>query len=185
MRTHNSEGKGSSSRPRLPRLLPRSVVLSVFGAMIVIAGLALPPYLRAKQSAQWPSTDGVITNSWMNVRVAKGMPYYHGEIGYKYRVGSVAYHGSALSLGRPIWASKEVWQPVLDQHPMGKMVRVYYDPLDPAKAVLEPGLHGDMESAYKVDLMLLWGGIGGLVVCARFYFDRSRPDESGTAAVPR
>lgn len=178
-------GTGSSVRLRLPRLLPRPLVLSVFAALIVIAGLALPPYLRAKRSAQWPSTDGVITNSWMNVHLAKGIPYYHGEIGYQFRVGSVAYHGSALSLSRPIWASKEVWQPFLDQHPVGKTVRVYYDPGDPAKAVLEPGLRGDMESAYKVDVMLLWVGIAGLVVCALFYFEPSSPDESQSGALPR
>jgi hypothetical protein len=152
--------------------------------MIVLCCAALPQYLRAKKSAQWPSVDGVITASWMRSGLCKGMPCYHGEIEYRYRVGNTDYQSTALSLGHDHWATKEAWQPVLDQYPVGKAVKVYYDPGHPATAILEPGLHGEMELLYKLNLFLIGFFSFAFVVMLLTYHDPEevyRGDFNGTA----
>ena len=100
---------------------------------------------------------GVITESYMRSGLCKGMPCYHGEIAYRYRLGTTDYQGTQLDMGRSHWAAREAWQRDLDQYPVGKSVIVYYDPAHPATAVLERGLHGEMELLYKMELLFIGG----------------------------
>jgi len=126
--------------------------LWAFALIVLLCCAALPPYLQAKKSARWPSVDGGITASWMRSGYWRGVKFYRGEVEYRYRVGKTEYHGNAFSLGPAHAAAEEVWQRVLDEYPVGKTVKVYYDPGHPATAILEPGLHGEMEFLYKMDL---------------------------------
>jgi len=157
---------------RIPRRLSRNTVLAIFGFLLVFSCLALPQYLRAKKSAHWPSVPGVITASYMRSSLCKGTPCYHGEIAYRYRLGSTDYQGTVLSLGRTHWAAKDAWQPVLDQYPVGKVVNVYYEPGHPSGGVLEPGLHGEMELLYKLNLIYIVGSGAAFLICLLWYYDR-------------
>jgi len=170
---------------RIPVRLSRRAVLFILGLLLVFSLAALPQYLRAKKSAQWPSVPGVITTSYMRSGLCKGAPCFQGEIGYRYRVGSADYHGSSLSLGREHWGAQEPWQRVLDQYPVGKAVNVYYDPGRPATAILEPGLHGEMEDLYKLDLILLGGAGLGFLVSLLGYHDPENQISSLNSAQKR
>ena len=159
------------SRPQVQLRLTRQGTLYTLGLLIVFSLIALPQYLRAKKSAQWPSVPGVITESYMRSGLCKGMPCFHGEIAYRYRVGGMDYQGTQLDMGRSHWAAREPWQQELDQYPVGKSVMVYYEPGHPATAVLEPGLHGEMKLLYKMDLFFIGVFSLGLVVVLLRYRD--------------
>ncbi len=171
---------GTQNRARIPKQLPRQIILWILGFLIVISLIALPQYLRAKKSAQWPSVPGVVTASYMRSGLCKHMPCYHGEITYRYRVAGADYQGNALGLGRTHWAARESWQSVLDQYPVGKPVAVYYERGHPAEGILEPGLHGEMEDLYHLDLILIWGSVGAFIICFLWY----RDPENSNSPVP-
>jgi Protein of unknown function (DUF3592) len=126
----------------------------------------LPRYLRIKKSAQWPSVTGVMTSSYIQPGICKNVPCYQGRIAYRYRVGNTEYTAMAFDLGRSHWATQEGWQTVLDRYPIGKAVSVYYEPGNPARAVLEPGLVGETLILYKMVVGMIW--FFGLSLAAAF-----------------
>jgi hypothetical protein len=144
------------TRPPLQIRISRKVLLCSLAILFGFSVASLPQYLRIKKSAEWPSVPGVITASWMRSGICKGMPCYHGEIVYHYRVGNIEYSGTAFELGRTHWAAREAWQKDLDRYPIGKVVSVYYEPRNPPNAVLEPGLFGETEIVYKMDVGMIW-----------------------------
>jgi hypothetical protein len=128
-------------------------------------------YLRAKKSAHWPAADGVITVSQLREGSFKGMKGYWGQIEFRYRVGNKEYQSSSLSLGREHLVARESWEPVLDEYPVGKSVKVHYDPRQPAVGILEPGLHGEMEQLYQMVLFFIGACSVGFVVVLLWYHD--------------
>jgi hypothetical protein len=139
-----------------PNALPsRGILLLGLLLATIIPCAALPQYLRAKNSAQWPQTRGVITSSHLGVGYFKQMKGYRGIVQYRYQVGSAEYSGSRLSFGKVHLAVEDAWQKVIDTYPVGKTVDVFYDPKDPSFAILEPGLIGEMALLYKMDLFFI------------------------------
>jgi len=163
------------TRPVYPIRFPRKLVLGTLLILLGVSGVSLPQYLRAKKSTQWPSVPGVITASWMRSGLCKGMPCYHGEIEYRYRVEGADRRGTRLDLSRSHWAARESWQRVLDQYPPGKAVTVYYETANPANSVLAPGLVGEMEELYRMDLGMIC--FFGFCLAAAFLWYRD-PDPS-------
>ena len=141
------------TRPRYQ--FTRRGVLSFLGVLIIFGCATLPRYFHAQKSAQWPTVPGMITVSQLKVGYLKHMKGYFGDVEYSYRVGATDYHGNRLSFNRVHLGVKDAWQRVLDSYPVGKVVAVYYDPADPELSVLEPGLHGEMESIFKLDLLFV------------------------------
>ena len=158
------------------RLPPRKLALALFAALAVIAIAALPPYLRARKSERWPTTDGVISKNW--VEVAYSSKYrrysYFPRIEYRYHVGSKEYRSSRFSFGRDSYFSQlRDAQSVLDAHPMRSEVKVYYDPADPSFGILQPGRNDEMELLYKMDLWFI--GIFGLLFVATLLWYDEQP----------
>jgi len=112
------------------------------------------------------------------------MTCYHGEIAYQYRVGNAAYRGTALDLGRSHWAARDSWQRVLDEYPVGKAMRVYYEPQHPANAVLKPGLVGETEVLYRMDLGMIWF-FGCSFLAALLWYRDPEPSVAELHASPR
>jgi hypothetical protein len=153
------------ARPTQQISFSRKGLLWVFAILLGVSVISLPQYLRIKKSAGWPSVPGVVTASTMLSGLCRSAPCYRGQIDYQYRVADANYHGSALSLARTHWAVRDSWQRVLDRYPVGRDVRVYYEPRHPANAVLEPGLVGDTYLLYKMVLGMIWFfGFGFLAV---------------------
>ena len=140
--------------PSLP-LSARGAILLGLTLATLLPFAALPQYLRAKSSLQWPHTKAVITASYLVVGHFKQMKGYRGVVQYRYQVGSAEYSGSRLSFGRTHLAVQDAWQKVIDAYPVGKSVDVYYDPKDPGFAILEPGLLGEMALLYKMVLFFI------------------------------
>jgi hypothetical protein len=138
------------ARPAQRVVLTRKMLLWLLALLLVFWIACLPRYLRIKKSAQWPSAPGVMTSSFIQRGICKNVPCYQGRIAYRYRVENTEYTGTAFDLGRSHWAAQESWQKVLDRYPIGKAVSVYYEPGNPTRAVLEPGLVGETLILYKM-----------------------------------
>ena len=80
---------------------------------------------------------------------------YLGNVQYRYRVGATDYVGSRLSFEQAHVACAECWQSAIRPYPVGKTVIVFYDPRNPASAVLEPGLVGELDLLYKMELFFV------------------------------
>jgi hypothetical protein len=155
----------TSSRPFSSRGL--IVLLLVLGTLAPTA--TLPHYLRAKNSAQWPQAIGVITSSYLQVGYFKRRKSYLPEIRYRYQVGPTEYSGSRRSFNTVHLATQAASQRVIDAYPVGKTVAVFYDPKDPASALLEPGIAGDLTLLYKMDLFFI-AAFGAALLIALYKF---------------
>src|ERR1700742_577042 len=93
----------------------KPAILVVLGAITLLSCyVMLPQYLRAKESAFWPQTQGVITTSRLVTGSFKGMKGYTGVIEYDYSVGTARFHGTRLSLNRAHLAAQDAWQSTVD-----------------------------------------------------------------------
>ena len=137
--------------------IARKILPLFFGVIFVLSCFALPQYIRAKKSAEWPPTNGAITASNLQVRYFRGTKGYYAAIRYRYRVADRDYEGDQISFNRVHAATADAWQKVIDEYPVGKDVKVFYDPKNPSTAVLEPGLHGEIALLYKMTLLYIAG----------------------------
>jgi hypothetical protein len=158
------------SRPQSGFRVERKHLLWALGLMTGLSLIALPKYLRAKRSEHWPTTEGVITSSWLRPGYGKRQAYV-AQVEFRYRVGNIEYWSTTRSFGYEHYARPSAWQPVVDKYPKGKAVRVYYEPGNPALGILEPGRDDEMELLYKLDLILIWGFGLGVVVTLLWYRD--------------
>jgi hypothetical protein len=148
----------TSSQP----ITKRRAIIFLLTLATMLCIVALPHYLRAKKSALWPTTSGLITISRVQFLERSGSVWtrrrfegYLGDVRYRYRVCATDYFGSRLSFEQAHLACAECWQSAIRPYPVGKTVTVYYDPRNPAFAVLEPGLVGEVVLLYKMDLVFI------------------------------
>jgi hypothetical protein len=139
----------------------RGAILFLLTLATILCIVALPQYLQVKKSAQWPTTSGTIALSRIRFLPRGPWPFgrrfegYLGDVQYHDHVGATDYIGSRVSFERSYLSTAEAWQNAIRPYPVGKTVTVYYDPQNPASAVLEPGLVGDLILLYKMDLSFI------------------------------
>ena len=157
----------ASSQP----ITKRRAILFVLTLGTILSIVALPQYLYERKSAQWPTTSGTVTISRVKFLDRSGSVWtrrrfegYLGDVQYRYRVGATEYLGSRLSFGQAHLACAECWQSAIRPYPVAKTVTVYYDPRNPASAVLEPGLVGELVFLYKMDLFFIAAFTASLLV---------------------
>ncbi len=130
-----------------------SFVLYIFlgiGVLCLYLGL-----LKAKEGLEarhWPTAKGRIITSKVDeyrtrsrIRVARLCL----DIDYLYMVNGVIYEGHRVNVGWACFGSEASVKEKLARYPAGKEVMVHYDPKDPSRALLEPGLDWS--------IFLLWG----------------------------
>ena len=95
--------------------------------------------LRRARAGDWPSCEGVL--------VERGTtPLRRGEevrtdlkLRYTYKVGGVEYAGDRIAIGDMSYSLAADAKRELDElYPAGRPVKVYYNPANPAEAVLQP-----------------------------------------------
>jgi hypothetical protein len=108
----------------------------VVGALLLYFGTK--GILLAVQSASWPHTSAtVISSSVKRFSGSAGSRTQHqAEIRYEFPVENKRYSGFHY------YASPDAGEPMrlVEQHPEGTMITVYYMPDNPAESLLEPGL---------------------------------------------
>ncbi len=102
--------------------------IGVGGLILLLAGWQSAEGLASRS---WPATDGRVT-------VARSSPRSQSQVAwfsYEFTVDGRVYTGSRVDT-----AQASATQETVAAHPLGSTVRVYYDPAEPARAVLSPGL---------------------------------------------
>lgn len=136
---------------------PETALKTIMMALIALAALGgavaiLLPYRKfarqSRESQAWPETLGevvasevrsksVMTSQQISRRV------YRPNIVYRYAVAGQPYESSRLIHAERYFNGSQTWaRNIAKRFPVGSQVRVYYDPAQPAYAVL------DRKSAY-------------------------------------
>lgn len=107
---------------------------------------------RAAESSHWPNVEGSVIGASLGVtRQHRFRPL----VEYAYRVGEKDYRCSRIQWGGLVdLPSRSAAAKVVSHYRAGKQIKVYYNPRQPAVAVLQPG-HA--------------AGIGNIVVIAPFF----------------
>jgi len=108
--------------------------------------------MRQYQAQSFPKTEGqVLSVGKISQAVSKRDVYYHPAFSYKYEVDGKSYKGVRYRFDGFLFDYKPVNQVVM-AHPVGSTVEVYYNPADPADAVLSPLV--DVQDASQMLLAL-------------------------------
>lgn len=95
---------------------------------------------KAADSLSWSTSPGTILES--SVREASGSDFdgpatYTVKLSYSYQVMGQAYQGKNIHIGARSTVPHSKAQATASRYPVGAAVTVYYDPANPADAVLE------------------------------------------------
>lgn len=123
---------------------------------------------KAQLSQNWPVTKGQITDSHVNRSVdtdseGSTSTTYAASVAYTYDVGGQVYNGRNIAFGfNPSYSNQSKAQATVARYPAGSAVSVYYDPNNPADAVLERQVSG---SNVMMILGIVFTVIGVCLAC--------------------
>lgn len=113
-----------------------SICFSQFVISAILLGIILMSQLSAAKAKDWSSTTGTILMSMLEARRgSKGHMVNYPVVLYQYRVGGTDYQSRKISPGME-WGGSGA-PAVVERYPTGSSVTVYYNPQNPAEALLE------------------------------------------------
>jgi hypothetical protein len=139
----------------------------VAGLMALILGLNV--YLEARAVNDWPSTTGVVTDTWVNEEYHSGTRGsaahydYHPGVQYSYVVDNTTYSGGVISKTGKGYSQYSDAQNYIDRHSTGSQIIVYYDADHPSDAVLEKSDGYDLMAAIAIGALFTAIGAVGIV----------------------
>jgi hypothetical protein len=129
----------------------------------VVAYYLVRGFRLGRASVSWEKVKGVVTNSEIRKRDLDGGISYYPKIIYQYRIDDRDYEGSDWSHSA-INGREEEAEEILSRYEVGDEVDVYYNPLKPEQAVLEPGIKSAFPYAIGFFLAALFFLLGILNV---------------------
>lgn len=97
----------------------------------------------ARQSAEWPTVQGVVQESHIkSVRISRGkgtVPGFEAVVRYAYQAGGRSYKSGHIHYCNEPGSKPAGAQHIVDNFPVGVGVTVAYNPARPSEAVLYPG----------------------------------------------
>jgi hypothetical protein len=124
-------------------LIPAAFV--AFGGVFLIKVVSLRRQGRA--CARWPVASGRILEAHGDVRFVENNndrrhrddAFFGATVSYAYRVAGRDYRSTRLYVGRPVLGGNPKFaQAIIEKYPPGAPVSVFYNPANPAEAMLEP-----------------------------------------------
>jgi hypothetical protein len=118
--------------------------LVIISALITLIALGfLPASYHRNNSTHWPTASGVVTNVGLKAHLQKPRrpAYFTPVVSYTYTVQGAPRTGTRIDFADAVlvFQKDEALAWIDRNYPVGKQVTVYYDPKDPALAVLVPG----------------------------------------------
>ena len=98
---------------------------------------------RPDRTLNWPTTAGVVTQTRLVRRwgigsgIVAGGLWWVPEISYRYEVGGKTFAGRRTFSSEKGFAKKSQARKLIERHPPGSLVEVFYDPARPKRAFLE------------------------------------------------
>jgi len=139
-------------------------LIMILGALYGFFGI-FQQLVTAKSATGWPTSPGTVTSAYLREDITnKGRgKAWTMELEYRYTVDGTEHTGTAIHLGSfPSYGTEKQAKEVEAKYREGNSVTVYYNPKDPTKAVLEPGVASAGESislsVFLLGLVLLLGG---------------------------
>ncbi len=161
--------KRSPERPARPAVWLTALVGLAAIAMAILGPLALwflTFDIRTAQEAKaWPTVEGQVTSSELHTCPLCDGPRYSVHIAYQYVVDSRQFSGKKLTFGSASFDSQSEADALHKKFPRGSVAKVYYNPSDPAQAVLEPRFAMAMTDVLMIggmlafDAWLVWEGV--------------------------
>jgi hypothetical protein len=117
------------------------VIILIGGVVLFMLGRDI---LRGLSSRNWPTAEGRITFSSMDVRQSSDedgtSTTYGAAVVYSYNVFGQEFQGARRTFTDVRTSSAKRTQRILERYPQGSSVTVYYHPEKPSLSVLEPGV---------------------------------------------
>lgn len=139
--TDTTATDSSTVRRPLPRAAIVLALLMVTVLTLTLGVIGTRALLEARASQAWPSIEGRITESRVEVnskRVAgRRRTDRDAVIRYDYVVDGRALQGDAVTVGG---IEADDADAMVERYPVGRSVAVHYDPSDPTRAALEVGV---------------------------------------------
>lgn len=116
--------------------------------MALAAFFAAKEALEMGDSKEWPDTHGVITSSQIlkenrkdygnnSSRTSTHHYAYRVWVQYSYQVNASTYIGKRIRVRSHTYSLESLAQRELAEYPVGKTVKVYYNPEDPERSFLK------------------------------------------------
>lgn len=139
--------------------------LTIFGVLFLIEGNA---------SRSWPTVEGDVRGIFVRSHTSdSGSRSYTYEVTYDYVVNDQRYNSDRYSLGEGSTASNR-YNNEADaradgraQYPASSAITVYYDPEDPASAVLRPGANWGTYMPLLMGLLFIISGVAFIILIVR------------------
>ncbi len=123
----------------------------------------IPTLFEAQQMADWPSMQGTLASARLNSSTSDGSTTYGVEATYSYQVNGTSYSNDrvAISSGSDNVGSfqQDLGRHLEHLYRTEQPVTVYYNPANPAEAVLDRTLRWDL-LGFKLIFVLVFGGVG-------------------------
>ena len=126
-------------------------IIVVLGTAIACIGYREKGKSKVRQT--WPFVDGMVTHSEVKFTGQQYWPI----VNYSYKVNGKDFVGDTVSSIAVTYNWPGPAERLCDKYRNNPNVKVYYDPKDPAKSILEPG--GNLKVSY---FMIT---VGVLLVC--------------------
>jgi uncharacterized protein DUF3592 len=121
------------------------VIFTLFWSLMVSAfdGLMVHNAFKQYESGDYPFVTGTITRSEVTVQHgSKGGISYGVNINYRYEVGGQTFTGTRLRYNNVSSSNESAANDIVNAHPVGATVKVYYNPGDPQESLLFNGIMG-------------------------------------------
>jgi hypothetical protein len=107
---------------------------------IVLTALAFRVGGDMRASRDWPSTSGTIEAARVAMQSeGNERKLFGAQVSYRYTVGGRSYTGERISFESGASPNRGLAEAIVQRYAPGSAVRVFYDPVRPERAVLEPG----------------------------------------------
>jgi len=138
-------------------MIPELIFLVICAAAIVYATRAI--YLGYK-SGSWPSVQGEILSSELHTSWSRLGPRYEPQVFYRYTVDRQTFNGYRLAFGIHDYSifGEAIAAGIVRDHPTGSLTLIHYDPAQPRRSILLPGIR-----IHPILELLFWGGLAGLI----------------------
>jgi len=166
---HKTEDTASAPPPpELPKLrLLLGFFTFCFAPVFMIVGLGIVCFgfhqlHYARASLSWETCEGTITHSEVTRHQGSGKnrrTTYGVSICYDYTVGDKKYTGDRYRYGDYNSSSSRA-SGIVNEHPVGAVVKVYYSPDEPERSVLVPGPNWTVYLLIGMGAVFFLAGVG-------------------------